>query len=98
EPRLTQWSPWGERIDHIELTPLWQQARRWAAEYGLIATGYDKSLGVHARTVQLARAWLFIPSTDFYGCPLAMTDGAARIVSDAGNAQLAERALPHLLS
>ncbi len=98
EPCLTQWSPWGERIDAIELTPLWQKARYWAAEYGLIATGYDDSLAEYARTIQFARAWLFIPSTDFYGCPLAMTDGAARILNDAGNKELAERALPHLLA
>jgi len=98
EPELTQWSPWGERIDAIELTPLWRRAKGWAAEYGLIATGYDATLGAHARTVQFARAWLFIPSTDFYGCPLAMTDGAARILSDAGNDALAARALPHLLA
>ena len=98
EPRLTQWSPWGERIDTIELTPLWQRAKYWAAEYGLVSAGYDGSLGEHARTIQFARAWLFIPSTDFYGCPLAMTDGAARILSDAGNETLAERALPHLLA
>ena len=98
EPRLAQWSPWGERIDRIELTPLWVKAKTWAAEYGLVATGYDPALAEHARTIQFARAWLFIPSTDFYGCPLAMTDGAARILSDAGNRELAERALPHLLS
>ena len=98
EPRLTQWTPWGERIDEIELTALWQKAKHWAAEYGLVATGYERRLGEHARTIQFARAWLFIPSTDFYGCPLAMTDGAARILSDAGNPQLAERALPHLLA
>lgn len=98
EPRLTQWSPWGERIDRIELTPLWQQAHRWAADYGLVATGYDDRLGRHARLLQFARAWMYIPSTDFYGCPLAMTDGAARILSDAGNKELAGRALPRLLS
>lgn len=98
EPRLTSWSAWGERIDRIELTPLWKQAHRWAAEYGLIATGYNASLGPHARLLQFARAWMYIPSTDFYGCPLAMTDGAARILSDAGNADLARRALPHLLT
>jgi alkylation response protein AidB-like acyl-CoA dehydrogenase len=98
EPRLTQWSPWGERIDEIELTPLWRDAKHWAAEYGLVGLGYDAGLAEHARTVQFARAWLFIPSTDFYGCPLAMTDGAARILSDAGNDELAERALPHLLA
>lgn len=98
EPRLTQWSAWGERVDSIEVTELWKSAQRWAADYGLIATGYDASLGEHARLLQFARAWLFIPSTDFFGCPLAMTDGAARILSDAGNAALTERALGHLTS
>lgn len=98
EPRLTRFSPWGERVDEIELTPLWQGARDWAAEYGLVATGYDKSLAEHARTVQFARAWLYVPSTDFYGCPLAMTDGAARIIADSGNEMLIDRALPRLLS
>ena len=38
EPRLTRWSPWGERVDEIELTPLWRQAARIAAESGLVAT------------------------------------------------------------
>ncbi len=98
EPHLTRWSPWGERIDSIELTPHWQRAHRWAAEYGLVATGYDDALGKHARLLQFARAWMYIPSTDFYGCPLAMTDGAARVLTDAGNDALASRALPHLLS
>lgn len=98
EPRLTQWSAWGERIDSIELTPLWRRAHRWAAEYGLVATGYDDALGEHARLLQFARAWMYIPSTDFYGCPLAMTDGAARVLADAGNDELASRALPHLLA
>lgn len=98
EPRLEQWNAWGERVDRIELTPLWVKAKAWAAEYGLVAAGYDDALGEHARTVQFARAWLFIPSTDFYGCPLAMTDGAARILYDADNPELAERALPHLLA
>ncbi|MEM7053090.1 MAG: acyl-CoA dehydrogenase family protein [Pseudomonadota bacterium] len=98
EPRLTQWNAWGERIDHIGLTSVWQHAQQLAAELGLIATGYDRTLGEHARSLQFARAWLFIPSTDFYGCPLAMTDGAARVLTNAGNEALAQRALPHLLS
>src|SRR5690606_23820348 len=31
EPRLTQWHPCGNRIDEIELTPLWQRAAALAA-------------------------------------------------------------------
>src|SRR5688500_17844436 len=37
EPRLTQWDGWGNRIDHIELTPLWKRAAEIAAQSGLIA-------------------------------------------------------------
>lgn len=98
EPRLTHWDAWGNRVDQIDLTAVWRAAEPLAARHGLIATGYDASLGEHARLAQFALAYLFIPSTDIYGCPLAMTDGAARILSDSGNTELAHRALPRLLS
>src|SRR6185503_1483455 len=41
EPRLTQWDAWGNRIDKIELTPLWQLAERIAVEHGVVATAYE---------------------------------------------------------
>ncbi|GAB4191140.1 MAG: hypothetical protein Tsb002_19580 [Wenzhouxiangellaceae bacterium] len=98
EPQLTQWDPWGRRIDRIELTPSWQRAAGIAAEYGLVAHGYDPQHGPAARLYQFALAYLFIPSTDVYGCPLAMTDGAAATLRASGNEYLCQRALPHLLS
>lgn len=52
EPRLTQWSAWGERIDAIELTPLWQQAERIAAELGVVAVAYERRHGTPAEPVQ----------------------------------------------
>lgn len=98
EPRLTGWNAWGKRIDHIELTPLWQRAARLAAEFGVVAAGYEADHGAAARLHQFALAYLFIPSTDVYGCPLAMTDGAATTLRQSGNQTLIQRALPHLLS
>ncbi len=98
EPVLTQWSAWGERIDQLELTPLWRRAEVLAAEFGLVARGYDEELGTDARSLQFALNYLFLPSTDFYGCPLAMSDGAARVLTDSGNQDLAGRALGHLLA
>src|SRR5215203_381635 len=38
EPVLTQWDAWGNRVDRIVVTPLWQTAERIAAEHGLVAT------------------------------------------------------------
>ncbi|MBL8626689.1 MAG: acyl-CoA dehydrogenase family protein [Myxococcales bacterium] len=98
EPVHTPWDPWGNRIDHIEVSPLWKQAARLAAEHGLVATGYDRARGALARVDQFARVHVLGPSLDVYTCPLAMTDGAARTLLDSGNAALIERALPRLTS
>jgi acyl-CoA dehydrogenase len=97
-PVHTPWDAWGNRIDQIEVTPLWRAAEQVAARHGLIAIPYERAHGAWSRVHQFALVYLFTPSTDVYSCPLAMTDGAARTLSVAGNAEIAERALPHLTS
>jgi alkylation response protein AidB-like acyl-CoA dehydrogenase len=96
EPTLVQWDAWGHRVDRIEVTPLWREAAVLAARHGLVATAYERRHGARSRVHQLALVYLLDPSTDVYSCPLAMTDGAARTLLDAGNAALIERAVPRL--
>ena len=96
EPVLTQWDAWGKRIDRIEVSPLWREAERIAAEQGLVATAYERRHGAFARVHQFALVYLFTPSTDLYSCPLAMSDGAACALTASGNKALIERAVPHL--
>jgi acyl-CoA dehydrogenase len=98
EPTLTHWDGWGNRIDHIELTPLWRVAERIAAEHGVVAVAYEQKHGRFSRLHQSTLAYLFTPSTDIYSCPLAMTDGAARTLLGSGNQALIDRAVPHLIS
>ena len=98
EPTLTQWDAWGNRIDKIEVTPLWRLAERIAAEHGVVATAYEQKHGSLSRVHQCALAYLFTPSTDIYSCPLAMTDGAARTLLNSGNQVLIDRAVPHLIT
>ncbi len=98
EPVLTHWDPWGNRVDHIQLTPLWERAQVVAAERGLIATAYERKHGAYSRVLQQALVYLFAPSSDVYTCPLAMTDGAAQTLLKSGNQALIERALPRLTS
>jgi acyl-CoA dehydrogenase len=98
EPVHTTWDPWGNRIDHVEVTDVWKRAQVIAAEHGLVATGYDRELGPHARVHQHVLNYLTQASLDVYNCPLAMTDGAAATLLAAGNEALIERALPRLLS
>ena len=54
EPTLTQWDAWGNRIDKIELTPLWRVAERIAAEHGVVATAYEQKHGSLSRVHQCA--------------------------------------------
>src|SRR5215475_9609247 len=98
EPTLTQWDAWGNRIDRIELTPLWRVAERIAAEHGVVATAYEQRHGSHSRVHQCALAYLFTPLTDINSCPLAMTDGAACTLLGSGNQALIDRAVPHLIT
>ncbi|MFT5358545.1 MAG: acyl-CoA dehydrogenase, partial [Polyangiales bacterium] len=98
DPVLTQWDAWGERIDHIELTDTWKLARQVAAKHGVVAAAYEERFGELARVHQFSLAYLFAPASDFYGCPLAMTDGAARTLLASDNRALIEHAVPHLTS
>ncbi len=98
EPTLTQWDAWGNRVDRIELSPLWKEAAELATRHGLVATAYERRHGEWSRVHQLGLVYVLEPSLDVYSCPLAMTDGAARTLLDLGNKELADRAVPRLTS
>ncbi|GFE86193.1 acyl-CoA dehydrogenase family protein [Steroidobacter agaridevorans] len=98
EPTLTQWDAWGNRIDRIEVSPLWRRAAEIAATQGLIAIPYERRHGRYSRIHQFAAVYLFHPSSDVYTCPLAMTDGAARTLTVSGNQALIDRAVIRLTS
>ena len=98
EPTLTQWDAWGNRIDKIEVSPLWHEAQVLAAKHGMVAAGYDDKLGAKARTHQFAIVHVLSPSLDVYSCPLAMTDGAARTLLGSGNQALIDTYVPLLTS
>lgn len=98
EPVLTQWDPWGNRVDRIELSPLWKEAARIACEHGVVATAYERRHGALSRVHQFSLVYLFDASSDVYTCPLAMTDGAAKTLLVHKNAALVDRAIPMLTS
>ena len=95
-PLHTPFDAWGNRIDRVDVSPLWRAAEQLAARHGLIAIPYERANGAWSRVHQFALVYLFTPSTDVYNCPLAMTDGAACALSISGNKALTQRALPRL--
>ena len=96
KPVLTQWDAWGRRVDRIELTPAWQEGPLLTTRHAVLAAGHEAH--PEARVEEFARVYLYHLASEFYTCPLAMTDGAATALKASGNTALIERALPHFLS
>ena len=96
-PRLVEYDAWGRRIDRIETSAAWRELDRIAAVEGLVAIGYDRKHGALSRVDQFARLYLYAPSSSTYSCPLAMTDGAARLLELYPD-EVTRPVLAHLLS
>lgn len=97
-PRHVPFDAWGRRLDRIEVSPAWARLHALAAEHGVVATAYERAEGEHARLLQAARLYLYHPSSAVASCPLAMTDGAARVLERHGSAGQRARILPRLLA
>jgi putative acyl-CoA dehydrogenase len=97
-PQHVPFDAWGRRVDRLELSPGWLGLKRVAAEEGLVAAGYERAHGPFSRSYQHALLYLFHPSAATYLCPLAMTDGGARLLETEAPAPLSARVLPRLLA
>ncbi len=98
QPVHTPWGAWGRRVDRISLTTAWREGAAITARHGVLAAGHDAAGGATARLEQFLRVYLYHVASEFYTCPVAMTDGAATAIKASGNRQLMDRALPHFLS
>ena len=97
-PDLVQYDEWGRRADRVRVSQGWRDLDKVAAEEGLVAIGYEREYGEYSRLYQFAKLYLFVPSSAIYACPLAMTDGAAKLIETYGDALLREQVLPRLTS
>ncbi|WP_445955753.1 acyl-CoA dehydrogenase family protein [Yeosuana sp.] len=98
KPQLIQFDAWGKRVDEIKVSQGWLNLERVACEDGLVAIGYERLYGEHSRLYQFVKLYLYTASSAIYTCPLAMTDGAARLIEVYGNDFLKEHAYKGLTS
>eukprot|EP01116_Phalansterium_solitarium_P008542 TRINITY_DN22461_c0_g1_i1.p1 TRINITY_DN22461_c0_g1~~TRINITY_DN22461_c0_g1_i1.p1 ORF type:complete len:598 (+),score=239.55 TRINITY_DN22461_c0_g1_i1:131-1924(+) len=82
EPHLVQHNGWGHRVDDIVISEAWKALHGVAAEEGLIALGYERRSGKYSRLHQFSKLFMYGPSSAIYTCPLAMTDGAAKLIEE----------------
>ena len=98
EPVHIPYDPWGKRIDEIKVSRAWNELDKVAATEGIVAHGYRREFKEYSRIYQFAKLYLFHPSSAIYSCPLAMTDGAARVLELHGSEELKNRAFKSLIS
>lgn len=80
-PRLEQFDAFGKRIDKLILSEGWSYMKPIAAKEGIVATAYERDSWKHyARLFQFAKMYIYSPSSALFTCPLAMTDGGARLL------------------
>lgn len=102
-PELIRYDGWGRRVDRVHTPTGWRRQRRAAAEHGVVAFPYEAEsrarFGAGARVVQHALLHLYGPESATFSCPVAMSDGAAALLSrpDAGD-EVRAAWLPRLTS
>lgn len=97
-PIHVPYDPWGRRVDEIKVSSAWEKLNEIAATEGIVATGYERKFSDLSRVYQFAKLYLYHPSSAIYSCPLAMTDGAARLIELYGPSEMKERVYSHLTS
>ena len=90
QPQLNTKKNW------VETDEAWRKLDHISAEEKLIALGYEREYGKYSRVIQFAKIYLFHPSSAYYSCPLAMADGAAKLIETYGNENLKNTAFKHL--
>uniref|UniRef100_A0A3Q3DIB6 Acyl-CoA dehydrogenase family member 11-like n=1 Tax=Hippocampus comes TaxID=109280 RepID=A0A3Q3DIB6_HIPCM len=97
-PRLAHFDPWGRRVDHILTSPAWKRMKELSAQEGLVSIAYERPFGEWSRVYQMSKLYIFSPSSGLYTCPLAMTDGAAKVIQSIGISWPVEEAYNRLTS
>lgn len=97
-PQLISYDPWGNRIDHIQTSDAWKKLEAIAATEGIVSRAYSREYGEKSRISQMALLYLYHSSSALFSCPLAMTDGAARVLEKLGTTTEQKNAFKHLTS
>jgi len=87
EPPTLRTSPWGATAattaSSLVTSDAWKRQKSISAQEGLIALAYPKNGAKpcqYRRLHQVAKLFMYSPASGMYSCPLAMTDGAAKVL------------------
>ncbi|NXO02933.1 ACD11 dehydrogenase, partial [Rhinopomastus cyanomelas] len=95
-PRFQPYNAWGWQVNHIITCSAWKKIKEIVAEEGLVAEAYERRYSNWSRLYQAAKLYLFSSASGGFSCPLAMTDGAAKVIESLGIPGSLKNAFDHL--
>jgi alkylation response protein AidB-like acyl-CoA dehydrogenase len=96
-PRLVTHDAQGNRINRVDYHPSYREMERIAYGSGMITVNYTDPQP-QSRTFGFALGYLFAMAEMGLYCPLCMTDGVARVLTQHGTPDQIARVVPHLAS
>ena len=81
-PHLKTWDSWGRRIDHLVTSEGWRRLQELGIREGIVAIAHENAHAEASRVVQFLKYHIWTGSSAIVTCPSAMTDGAARLLSE----------------
>lgn len=79
-PSLKIYNAFGEKINKIINSQAWHNLNRASVEEKIIGQAYNNEFLEANRLVEFAKLYMFHASGGIWGCPMAMTDGAAFVL------------------
>ncbi|KAF9208041.1 hypothetical protein BGZ49_009993 [Haplosporangium sp. Z 27] len=98
QPRLRQYDSWCRRVDELLVTEAWNKQKEIAAREGIVAIAYERKYGKYSRIYQMAKLMLWSAGAGLYTCPIAMTDGCARVLELLGTQDMKDQVYSRLTS
>ncbi|KAI9291706.1 hypothetical protein K502DRAFT_118360 [Neoconidiobolus thromboides FSU 785] len=96
-PSIKQYDHWGRRIDELNVHPAWTELQQLGCEEGLVSIPYELPIGDLSRLYQFSKIYLFTPG-NMADCPLSMTDGMSRVITNLGTKKQKQEILTHLIT
>lgn len=96
-PTLDNYDAFGRRIDRLNLPQGWSRLKKFAHLNRLVGMGYDKKHKAAARVSQAAAQLMFSAFSATYSCPLAMTDGAIKLLQEYAPKSIRDKVTQGLL-
>lgn len=79
-PQLKIYNSLGEKVNQITNSQAWNELNKASVNEKIIGQAYNNEFLEANRLIEFAKLYLFHASGGIWGCPMAMTDGAAYIL------------------